>query len=124
MLTKTFSHIDGISAKFEKHLWDNGVRQWDDFLQQVDQFDDLPKAKMEKIKNAIFTSKQALEKNDLHYFKNVLKPKEHWRLCKMGKIAYVDIETTGLSPRSHEITIIGIYDGAVSHLYVNGKKSR
>lgn len=121
MLTTTFSHLDGVSAKLEVQLREIGVRQWDDFLERMDQLAVVPKAKLEKIKNGILTSKQALEKNDLHYFKNILKPKEHWRLCKMGRIAYVDIETTGLSRWSDDITLIGIYDGAVPHIYVNGK---
>lgn len=120
MITHTFSHLEGITPKIEKLIWELGIRQWDDFLAQKHQIPTLPKLKMEKIENAIHASKEALDKNDLHYFKNALKPKEHWRLCKMGKIAYVDIETTGLSRWSEEITVIGIYDGNVPHMYVNG----
>lgn len=121
MLTKTFSHIEGITANFEKQLKDKGVHKWDDFFERMHLFDDLSKDKLEKISHSISASKQALAKNDLHYFKNILKPKEHWRLCKLGKIAYVDIETTGLSRWSNDITIIGIYDGTIPHIYVDGK---
>lgn len=121
MITKTFSHIDGITPKLEKLLWNNGIQQWNDFFEQKHLLADLPKAKLEKIENSILTSKEALANNDFRYFKNVLKPKEHWRLCKMGKIAYVDIETTGLSRWSDDITIIGIYDSTIPHIYVNGK---
>ena len=122
MLKNTFSHIDGISPKIEKDLWNHGIRQWDDFLEHKHRFvNDLPKSKIEKIEKGLFASKQALANIDLPYFKNLLKPKEHWRLCNMGKIAYVDIETTGLSRGGDEITLIGIYDGIIPHLYVNGK---
>jgi uncharacterized protein len=121
MLTKTFSHIDGITSKLEQQLWDAGIRQWDDFQTQIDRFAHLPKTKLEKIVNALTASKEALIKKDLSYFKEALKPKEYWRLCNLGKIAYVDIETTGLSRWSDAITIIGIHDGTTSHLYVNGK---
>ena len=122
MITKTFSHIDGISPAFETLLWTSGIRQWDDFLAQKERLaKDLPKSKLDKIEQGIFASKEAHANNDLQYFKNLLKPREHWRLCSMGKIAYVDIETTGLSRWSNEITLIGIYDGVISHLYVNGK---
>ena len=123
MLTKAFSHIDGIIASFEKQLRDKGIHQWDDFLEKMHLFGDLPTVKLEKIAHSLSASKHALAKNDLHYFKNSLKPKEHWRLCKLGKIAYVDIETTGLSRWSDDITIIGIYDGTIPHLYVEGKIS-
>ncbi|MBA3238709.1 MAG: ribonuclease H-like domain-containing protein [Parachlamydiaceae bacterium] len=121
MLTKTFSHIEGITPSFEKLLGDYGIQQWDDFMAQLHLFSEVSKAKLEKIINSLTASKEALAKNDFHYFKNALKPKEHWRLSKMGKIAYVDIETTGLSRWSDEITLIGIFDGSVSHIYVNGK---
>lgn len=122
MLTKSFSHIDGISPKIEQHLWNNGILQWDDFFEQKHRItNDLSKSKLEKIEMGIVASKEALANNNLSYFKNLLKPKEHWRLCNMGKIAYVDIETTGLSRWSDEITLIGIYDGIIPHLYVNGK---
>lgn len=120
MITKTFSHIDGISSKLEKQLWDNGIRQWSDFYEQKHLFADLPKAKLEKIENSILASQEAHAKNDICYFKNLLNPKEHWRLCKMGKIAYIDIETTGLSRWMDEITIIGIYDSITPYIYVNG----
>ncbi|HEV8051984.1 MAG TPA: ribonuclease H-like domain-containing protein [Parachlamydiaceae bacterium] len=120
MITKTFSHIDGISPKLEKLLLESGIRQWNDFITQKHLFADLPKTKLEKIENSILASQNALEKNDLHYFKNILKSKEHWRLCKLGKIAYVDIETTGLSRWSDDITIIGVYDGINPYTYVNG----
>lgn len=121
MITKTFCHIKGISTDFEKLLWDNYIHNWDDFDEKMDQLMTLPKSKLEKIKAELPATKQAFAKKDLGYFKALLKPKEHWRLWNLGKIAFVDIETTGISRWSDEITIIGIYDGSIPHLYVNGK---
>ena len=120
MITHTFSHLEGITPKLEKLLEEFGIRHWDDFYAKRHQLTVVPSHKLEQLENAIKVSKMALENNDMQYFKNSLKPKEHWRLCKMGKIAYVDIETTGLSRWSEEITVIGIYDGSASHMYVNG----
>ena len=121
MITKTFCHIKGISLDFEKILWDHDISHWNEFDKKMDQLSTLPKNKLNKIKAELPASRLALEKNDLSYFKALLKPKEHWRLWELGKIAFVDIETTGISRWSDEITIIGIYDGSTSHLYVNGK---
>ncbi len=121
MITKTFSHIQGISAPFEKQLWEMGIRHWDDFLAQLHLLEGQAKNKLEEIKESILSSKEALARNDLHYFKQLLNPKEHWRLCKMGKVGYVDIETTGLSRWSNGITIIGIFDGITPYMYVEGK---
>ncbi len=121
MLNKTFCHIKGISINHEKLLWENGIAHWDDFNLKSAQINCLPKSKLEKIKSELDISKAALEKRDLAYFKRALPPKEHWRLAALGKIAYVDIETTGISRGSDGITIIGIYDGITPHIYIKGQ---
>jgi len=76
--------------------------------------------KKEKIRNEIMNSMRALENNNLFYFKDKLPAKEHYRLAKYGRIAYVDIETTGLSKYYDKITMIGIYDGKNPKIYVRG----
>lgn len=119
MLKKTFCHIDGISIQSEKILWENGIEHWDDFFAQVDSLDCLPQSKLARIRDELPHSQVALEKRNIAYFKDLLNPREHWRLLNMGRTAYVDIETSGLS-RWSEITVIGIYDGIGSHFYVNG----
>ncbi|MEI6242700.1 MAG: ribonuclease H-like domain-containing protein [Chlamydiota bacterium] len=121
MIDKTFCHFKGISANSEKLLWENGIENWDDFLQKINHIHFLPASKLQNIKNEIPSSKEALEKKDLSYFKNRLHPKNHWRLFNLGKIAFLDIETTGLSKWTDSITIIGIYDGTTPHLYVKDK---
>ncbi len=121
MLEQTFCHVQGITPAFEQLLWQNGVKHWDDFLANVDQLPMLPKTKLAKIHSELPASKQALQRKDLSYFKATLPPKEQWRLASLGKIGYVDIETTGLSRWSDQITVLGIYDGKTPFLYVNGK---
>jgi len=120
MLTKTFCHIKGISTNTEKLLWDNGIHTWDDFTEKADTITCISKGKRGIIDLELPTSKKALENNDIQYFKKMLDSKQHWRLHNMGKIGYVDIETTGISS-SDGITVIGIYDGVTSYLYVQGK---
>jgi uncharacterized protein YprB with RNaseH-like and TPR domain len=121
MIEKTFCHIKGITTTFEKLLWNNAIRDWNDFFEKYDTLTMLPKGKLEKIKNELPASKEALAQKNLGFFKNTLASNEHWRLSSLGKIAFVDIETTGISRTSDEITVIGIYDGVTPHLYVNGQ---
>ena len=121
MLEKTFCHVKGITAHFERLLWERGVEHWDDFLEKESQLSELPRKMLDKIKDELPASKKAFQQKNLRYFQNMLHPKEYWRLVELGKVGFVDIETTGLSRWSDEITVIGIYDGKVSHLYVNGK---
>jgi uncharacterized protein YprB with RNaseH-like and TPR domain len=121
MIEKTFCHVKGITADFERLLWEKGIAHWDDFLAKESGLDTFPRKKLDKLKVELPLSKQAFQQKNLRYFQNMLNPKEHWRLVELGKVGFIDIETTGLSKIGDEITVIGIYDGTRSHLYVNGK---
>jgi len=121
MLEKTFCHVKGITADFERLLWEKGVAHWDDFLDKEGELSEFPRTKLDKIKAELSASKHAFQKKNLRYFQDLLHPREHWRLVGLGKVGFVDIETTGLSKLTDEITVLGIYDGTVPHLYVNGK---
>jgi len=121
MIENTFVHIDGVSENTERKLWENSIRSWNDFLDNFENIDFLPESKKEKIRNEILFSKQHFEDKNIKYFSNKLKLNEHWRLQKLGKICYVDIETTGLSRWTNTLTVLGIYDGEESFIYVNGE---
>lgn len=121
MLKKTFCHIDGISKESEEKLWENQIKDWDTFLEKHPEINFLPQSKLDKIKSEILFSKEQLENNNIQYFKEKLDPKEHWRLKDYGRIAYVDIETTGLSRWTNDMTMLGIYDGETAKSYVLGQ---
>lgn len=120
MLKKTFCHTDGISQDTEKLLWKNNIDSWDKFLEKHTEINFLPQSKIDKIRTEILFSKEHLNNNNLKYFKEKIPPKEHHRLLNFGKIAYVDIETTGLSKYTDIITMIGIYDGQTPKSYIKG----
>lgn len=121
MLKRTFCHIDGITINTEKLLWDSGIGNWEHFERELTTISTLSKGKIEKIKAELPFSRNALEQNDLSYFKNRLPTKELWRLSPLGKIAYVDIETTGMSRYGDHITLLGIYDGNSADIYIRGQ---
>ncbi len=121
MIKKTFCHINGISEDCEKILWKNGIESWDIFFEKHTEIKFLPKSKLDKIKTELFFSKEELIKNNLKYFYSKLPQKEQYRLINNGKIAFVDIETTGLSKYTDIITLIGIFDGDNVKIYINGK---
>jgi hypothetical protein len=120
MLTKTFCHIDGITINTEMALWSKGISDWDSFLLQHNKIDFLPRSKVARILDALPASREALSRRDMAYFKQGLPGKEHWRLVDLGPIAYVDIETTGISRYDNDITLIGIYDGTTTYSYIRG----
>lgn len=118
MIKRTFCHIDGVSQTTEELLWQEGINEWDLFLDKSSSLHFLPHSKIERMRTEIILSQEALKENNLRYFREKLIEKEHWRLLDLGKVAYVDIETTGLSRWTDEITMIGIYDGEESHIYI------
>ena len=121
MLKKTFCHCNGISENTERILWANGINSWEEFLENYENIPYLTQSQLSKIRTEILFSLDYLNENKLSYFKEKLPTKEHYRLINHGKIAFVDIETTGLSKYSDEITVVGIYDGEQPHIYIKGK---
>jgi uncharacterized protein YprB with RNaseH-like and TPR domain len=122
MLRHTFQHLHGIGEKTEKRIWAEGITSWEAFLDSprpavLSQWQyDLACVELER-------SFQALEQREASYFANKLASKLHWRLYpEFGqRIAYLDIETTGMAPDVSSITVIGLYDGEQPQVYVQGK---
>lgn len=121
MIENTFVHVDGVSENTEKKLWENGIKSWKDYCDNYDSIDFIPEKKKAIIKNELVYSQQEFDNRNISYFAKKLKLNEHWRLNKLGKICFVDIETTGLSRWTDTLTILGIYDGETSHIYIHDK---
>jgi uncharacterized protein YprB with RNaseH-like and TPR domain len=121
MIENTFVHIDGVSENTEKKLWENGIKSWKDYCDNYDSIDFIPEKKKANIRNEIAFSQQHFDEGNLKYFSEKLKLNEHWRLKRLGKICFVDIETTGLSRWTDTLTVLGIYDGTTPHIYIHDK---
>jgi uncharacterized protein len=118
MLKNTFHHIRGIGATTERRLWEAGILSWEDLLNGGTPL--LSRKKRETLSAAIEESSQYLEARNPHYFGQRLPSNQCWRLFKdfRERIAYLDIETTGLEK---EITTIALYDGISVYTYVQGQ---
>ena len=116
--------MPGIGAKSEAKLWSNGIHTW----QQVMDADELPVSlnMAEKIHFHARSSLEALAARNHRYFSEALPAAESWRLFSHfgDNVAYIDIETTGLSPDSDQITTIALYDGNAIKYYVHGQNLR
>lgn len=122
MLISTFLHIPGVGATTEQKLWRMGILNWDDALAASPS--DLPLSATQRafLFPTLEASKQALATRDYAYFARVLPSGEHWRTAPefMDRIGFLDIETNG-GFRPDDITIIGIYDGDESRIYIKGQ---
>ncbi len=121
MLNNTFCHITGISEQLEIKLWDNLVISWEHLADAIDL--PLSSNKLKTLKQAVLQSKEHLEKGNPLHFSQGLPSNQTWRLFPhfKEKVAYLDIETTGLNGRYDEITTIAIYTGKDIKCYVNGQ---
>lgn len=121
MLKHTFQHIHGIGEKTEKRIWREGVTTWEEFLDSHNRLS-LPHWQKELACMAIEESLYALEQRDARYFGAKLSPALHWRLySEFGqRIGYLDIETNGLANGDSTITVIGLHDGDMPRVYVQG----
>jgi hypothetical protein len=119
MLTNTFIHIQGIGLKTEADLWQAGTLEWDDFL--GNRPDGISPARTTYIIEALEESRSNLTTRP-EYFTGLLPASQHWRIFPhfRDKIAYLDIETTGLGD-SCDITTIALYDGQTIKHYIHGQ---
>ncbi len=120
MLQNSFVHIPGITKQTEQAIWSNDILNWDQFLESGNTIG-LSHSKIQKITEHIHLSRIALDNKDYNFF--CLPSKEQWRLYENLKdqCCFLDIETTGLSKHRNQITLIGLYNGQESKIYVNGQ---
>ena len=121
MLTQSFQHIPGIGAKMERQLWEAGVPDWDGFSGAGPM--GLSPHRRETIKAHIEASRHHLAANNPKFFLDLLPPDRHWCIFPefRASVAYLDIETTGLSRWDSDITTIALYDGTTIRYYVQGR---
>ncbi|MEW6036296.1 MAG: ribonuclease H-like domain-containing protein [Candidatus Micrarchaeota archaeon] len=117
MLENSFVHLPDFGPRRERRLWGSGVESWDDFLGR---FCDSPYHRLAC--SILEHSKDALRHNDANYFGDMLPREDAWRsFPHFRRVAYLDIETTGLAPETDYVTVIGVFDGSRTHSYVHGQ---
>lgn len=120
MLTSSFVLLDGIGTRRESSLWRQGVETWDDFIDESS-LKGISETRKVQMDSQLVVAKERLADRDSSYFACHLAHRELWRcLGEFGRsVAFVDIETTGISFRS-PITMVGVYDGRRMHTLIRG----
>jgi uncharacterized protein YprB with RNaseH-like and TPR domain len=111
MIKNSFIFLPGIGNEREKKLWNDGVLDWDDFL-NASEIKRINPSKKIFYNQKIHEAKKHLHGYNSSYFTGLLRPIENWRLYDFFKedAVFLDIETDGLN-HWNDITVVGLYDG-------------
>ena len=121
MLRATFSHLTGIGPVGEARLWSAGIRDWASLSAQLDGLG-LATASRERLRIELAESERALGEGDPAWFGRRLPEREHWRLYPpfRARTAFLDIETTGLSPYAGIVTVVAVHGGGATRSFIAG----
>ncbi len=77
----------------------------------------FPKRKWYALWNGVNSAIDALKSLDVSQLTRIIPKTQHWKIIPnfIYRIAYLDIETTGLSANYSYITTIAVYDGKKVH---------
>lgn len=123
MIRNTFSILNGIGEKLERHLWRDGILTWDEFIESKDIKFINPDKKI-FFDGSLSAAAEQLDKRNAAYFARTVKRRDHWRFYEIfrGEAACLDIETNGYQPeRGGYVTVVGLYDGYEWRSLVSGE---
>jgi len=121
VLRATFQHLPGVGPVTEADLWRSGYRDWRDLLDRPAVLGATPPTRA-RLSKELERSEQALRERDAGWFARRLPNREHWRLYPAfaDEAAYLDIETTGLSPYGGIVTVVTVHGGGATRTFVAG----
>ncbi len=119
MLRSTFLHLDTIGPATEAQLWRRGVLDWRD-LATAAQIPNLSEERRRRLLRDLTRSEQALAERDAGWFAHRLPMGELWRLYPSFRdsTAFLDIETTGLSPFAGIVTVVTVHGSGSTRTFV------
>jgi uncharacterized protein YprB with RNaseH-like and TPR domain len=119
MLRSTFQHLPGIGPVTEAALWGEGVLSWEDLDRRLND-GSAPVSRREVVQSELRRSQVALEAGDVEYFGRRLPNAEHWRIYPSFELAtaFLDIETTSLSPFEGIVTVVTVHGGGRTRSFV------
>lgn len=113
MIRNTFSILNGIGERLERHLWRDGILTWDDFIGSGD-IEFISPDRKSMFDESLSVATDKLDRRDATFFAKTVKRREHWRFFEHFRddAVCLDIETSGFQPeRGGYVTVVGIYDG-------------
>ncbi|MGB6500140.1 MAG: ribonuclease H-like domain-containing protein [Thermoplasmata archaeon] len=123
LLRATFVHLPGIGPATEAELWRRGVRDWAALRRLSDAAPSPSRVASDRLRAALAASERALADGDAAWFGHHLPEREHWRIYPefRTRTAFLDIETTGLSPYEGIVTVVTVHGGGATRSFVAGE---
>lgn len=121
MIRATFQHLPGIGPATEAELWQQGVVDWSELASER-RLRELPERQRHAVDRLLGQSEAALEREDAEWFAHRLHDREHWRLYPefRARTAFLDIETTSLSPYEGIVTVVAVHGAGKTRSFVAG----
>jgi hypothetical protein len=119
LLEHSFIHIRGVGELRELAIWRSGIKTWSDFLEKRS----FKYPWLSRLLPQVEESLERLNDRDAFFFHSNLPSTQRWRLYDAFKTncGFLDIETTGLDPRTHTITVAGLLDRRGLKTFIRGK---
>lgn len=117
VLRATFVHLPGIGPATEVGLWRRGIRDWAELRTT------WLGGRSPGLLAALDGSETALVERDPAWFGRRLPPGERWRLYPEFReaTAFLDIETTSLSPFEGIVTVVSVHARGSTRSFVAGE---
>lgn len=123
MIRHTFSMLNGIGEKLERHIWRRGILTWDDFC-DCNEIEGISSERKAMYNAELSQASTELATGNAEYFATTMKRREHWRLFDAFRdgVVCLDIETNGFMPyQGGYVTVVGLYDGYDWQCFVRGE---
>jgi uncharacterized protein YprB with RNaseH-like and TPR domain len=102
----SFIPVSGVGETTERRLWRSGVRTWDEFDGEVP-----GPADAGAVYSFIDRARDRLAAGDADFFASAFPSGEQWRFYEnfRDEACFLDIETTGLSERRDDVTVVSLH---------------
>ncbi len=125
-LANSFIPVEGVGERTERALWRAGVTHWDDVDGGGVAAADVPgvgPTLAGRLRAFVGAARDRLADGDADFFASALPDRERWRLFSdfCDRVAYLDIETTGLDRYRDDVTVVGVHRAGETTTLVRGR---
>ncbi|HYK92442.1 MAG TPA: ribonuclease H-like domain-containing protein [Thermoplasmata archaeon] len=119
VLRATFLHLPGVGPATEAELWRHGVLSWEQFRQRG-AIPGIGEDRRRRLEDELAAAERAMVERNAGWFARRLPVAEHWRLYPEFRnlTAFLDIETTGLSPYEGIVTVVAVHTPGTTRSFV------